>query len=1597
MQETVGRLKQARWFSLVGYLAFRRARGFPDDKAEETYGAICGGGGGAGGAAEGGAEAEAQAEGEAERDEEQQSRLGAFETPEGDPPAEGQYATLREHQQRIDAFAVWAATSGGAAQNDRAAAAGGGGGGAGAKKARRPPGAAAGKGKARAVEGQGAAASGDDNDATPSAGPAAAPAAPLRKARGRPRKHPLKPGEESAYMRRKREKAEDDERERLGLPPIERPKAGRSRKKKEEGLGGGEGEEGGEKGGKKARAKKGEEKGKGKGKAKAKEAEEEEEGDKEGEAAEGDAMEVDAEVRSFSLPRHGLRRQLLIPPRFIDLQPQAGPSDGAAALAGPSSAAAPITPEEPVVEPPALPKRKRGRPPKKKGAELEAATPAPDAAATEPAPEISASAAAEKPEPSQEADGDQAEAPARRKTRAQKSAALDAPSPADLPSSAPTPTAGRTTRAAALAASAPAAPASTIHKRTRASAAAQDEPSPRVKGLKRPQPFVEIDVSSARKRVKTGYKAFDALRGVASSSPAPPETPQAGPSAEGSAVQAPEAEPQTRKRAAEEEEEAGAGEEGLPEPSLLQGTPAEAQVDAAEAGPSPSPSSSPAPVSTPALARVARKGRASMPSRLGGTPSASPIMLAATPSTASRRAKTRSRPSAVAQGNLTMLERQKDVIDYVTAQGGFVELSYTLNEDVLRFCKTRRPDARQMDRPVLRQAFESCVDRELLRKTSAVSAKGQRHDVYYLPSVPPDSPELADFLRAVAATTRTYARGPLANDIVLDEAFDVADATKEVPPASMLADPVPTDSPETVRQFFAQQPLVVGRRYGVRQGLAARARQMHKWLASWLFRHADDANLVVRRDDDGFVVAQKTLLDQMPVGVYVRLVPLPFESETLEAFLADPDNCQLSMAAAPAEIVDIIRPHQPKRKAAMWNNFETLLHLRLLAPLIPHPAHKGDFEPSPRPKLATHWRFVTTAPLYALGGDRSLVDVCKLDSNDAVAEYWLALQAASKRPRQGMQRPAIEDERFPSTCDWLGQRVLRRDFMKDDRWRDTYQLAELQRSFLFRLVQHDPALATDTDSHAEDIAKWAHALFAPVDVVKAYLGTAHQKMQDEAEGRAAAAALAALPRRGRKKKVKVAPDGAEADDVDEEDDEAAARRASAATALHRKVQEAADQRERDWVGILERFRAEHNQPELHAETVDWLHRAFLDPRRQVDAKHLDAELRRLLPVSSAATVPDPAGGPAAAVAATAATNSSAPTFKSIVPITLQKKARAAKDPYAISTNLPSLGKRVAKPKPKPTSQAPAQASDSAEGKGKAQVAAAPADAADAGAAQVEDAVPAQTVDSGTQDEFLTVPVPPRPKIVPGRRLKRNFYTAEQDDLILDAMAVLRARAQRLDVRLNYRIFEDFFPGNKSATIRQRALAVLRKPGVQDYHDRLVAAFIDQYRARGAAVIDDPFPNSMVAFDLAACVRFLRENIDKPQLCVCVLILSLVLYRTNELPSHPQPPHARAAAARHRRRAGRPSPGDARAAPRAVHGRPARVVGRRLAPLRQGLEQVPHREQPARGLGRQRAAGRTLRAEGGRAALGVGAGARPRRVQGAFSRLSPPRHSRHPRR
>ena len=197
LQETVGRLKRVRWFSLVGYLSYRRARGFPDEAQEERWQAIV-----------------------------DQGRLGQWDEEAADGPREGQYGTALERQKRLNKFNMWqhAADQGAVGNRRKKSAAGNG----------------KGKGKAKATTEGGAADAVEEEG-----GQSVLEPPPPKRTQGRPRKNPLKEGEESPYMRRKREKAEDEERARQGLPPLVRVR-GKAAKKKAETAAEGGGDEAGQ-------------------------------------------------------------------------------------------------------------------------------------------------------------------------------------------------------------------------------------------------------------------------------------------------------------------------------------------------------------------------------------------------------------------------------------------------------------------------------------------------------------------------------------------------------------------------------------------------------------------------------------------------------------------------------------------------------------------------------------------------------------------------------------------------------------------------------------------------------------------------------------------------------------------------------------------------------------------------------------------------------------------------------------------------------------------------------------------------------------------------------------------------------------------------------------------------------------------------------------------------------------------------------------------------------------------------------------------------------------------------------------------------------
>ncbi|GEM11478.1 B-block binding subunitof TFIIIC family protein [Rhodotorula toruloides] len=1224
VHETVGRVKQTRWFSLVGYLSFRRSRGFPDEDMEAQWREIAG-----------------------------SATFGGWLTPEDEGPGEGQYGSVKERHACLAKYNLWATT----AKSVTCVS----------KKPKAPP--KKRRADALAEGGEQPAEEDEQEDASP-------PPGKQRVVLGRPRKHPLKPGQETYYMRKKREKAEDEDRARQGLPPIERPKA-RNAKKKE--------------------------------------------------------------------------------PKTEEVEQAVGGATGEGE-AGPSN-----TPQGATqIDATPAPAKKRGRPPKKKVVTDNAATGA-DSAAEPSTSEVPATPAA-KP---------------RKRARTSGVAAFSTPAT-------------------------PAAP--TAHQ---------------TKATNRPrlEPYIDIPAPSASKKKKSVVeKALDAPAGLHSSSPLRGDGPASPIVAAADKRAHPIEVTDSTERVADERAAV------VPAKTLAQ-----------QAGETPvSGTPAHAPPATPA-ATTGSRVRAATP--------ATPVL----PTPAVKKKPLTSRPSVSSRANLTLLARQQEVVDFIQSQGGVIEYAYRLNEAIHEWGQKQNPphNGYMIDRAHLKQVLEAATTSGQLRRTVVTDDKSQRHDVFYLPSLAADSGIVKNLLDDIAnrAFHSRFTMYEVQPGLVIADDEDVVRTTgtaagKEEDGKGAgdddLRDPQPNDGHDRVRSFFHQQQTLLGRAHGVRHGLVSRARQLHKWLASLIFSHVDEKDVVVKHDERGFIIAQSTLLNSMPLGVFLRIVPLPVQSETLDAFLAEPDNLELPMRDMPKEIIDIIRPRSNKRKQALWKNLQLLIDLRLLAPLVSVASlgtGSSTFEIPSNAKSCTHWRFLARAPIYALRDPTlPLVDVCPMTNVDEVKYFWTRLHSVSTDPSFAEAGHALDDPVFAATHP---TRHLRKpELIRPFKWRDSYELAPSQRTFLAKLVHHDPDLVDPDTDRTADLEAWAACLLAPPSVVRDYLiKVRHQ----EAE-------VLEWPTR-KKRRTDGAGDGAGDEDGDGANETKTPT--NLAAALARKVREAADQRERDWQVIVDRFRQEHRHPDLDESIVDWLHKTFQDPRRRdkLNAKQLDFELRRLLPADQNAPTD--------------------PSMRTIVPTSLQQKARLARDPYVIKRQ-PNIRRRPVikriRAKPAAPAKEPAGGEDEEDEEEDEDEAGSPSPAQEA--AHLEEQQKPLPFRRGNQTEFLTIPLGPRPDLPAGKRASRSRYTPEQDELLLDAVAVLKVRALHLRApRPSYNPLGEFFPGNKAEALVKRTATLLKRQQERDFHERLVSTWFDVYKDHKDE-LDDPNPNSLVDFDLASSIRCMRTHVNK---------------------------------------------------------------------------------------------------------------------------------------
>ncbi|GMK60020.1 hypothetical protein CspeluHIS016_0902370 [Cutaneotrichosporon spelunceum] len=132
--------------------------------------------------------------------------------------------------------------------------------------------------------------------------------------------------------------------------------------------------------------------------------------------------------------------------------------------------------------------------------------------------------------------------------------------------------------------------------------------------------------------------------------------------------------------------------------------------------------------------------------------------------------------------------------------------------------------------------------------------------------------------------------------------------------------------------------------------------------------------------------------------------------------------------------------------------------------------------------------------------------------------------------------------------------------------------------------------------------------------------------------------------------------------------------------------------------------------------------------------------------------------------------------------------------------------------------------------------------------------------------------PPKPKdykpiVLPkvekekGRRY-RHHWTKEEEELILDCEAVIRARARGTQQR-GRAAMKEIFPMIGDQVLRAKVKKLLEPPGKAAYYQRLedaVANILDEFK--GTDDLPDPNPGSITHFNLKLYVDFARTKINK---------------------------------------------------------------------------------------------------------------------------------------
>ncbi|PLW58619.1 hypothetical protein PCANC_00076 [Puccinia coronata f. sp. avenae] len=817
-----------------------------------------------------------------------------------------------------------------------------------------------------------------------------------------------------------------------------------------------------------------------------------------------------------------------------------------------------------------------------------------------------------------------------------------------------------------------------------------------------------------------------------------------------------------------------------------------------------------------------------------------------------------------ARQNLTSLHREFHVLEAIKFAGGIVEKTNELSKAVRDLVDRADQDrvVSLMDSRTLNCALYGLeakgeVKLTTVLVTDALGASCHRK-IIYLSNIPLDGPEMKKWLEDLKVRFKTLDK---ATEARVNQHKDFASPVHRLPPRSASStSPLPNAlgvNDEALHAAFMNQWRCLSQLYGFVLGKAARAKILHVHILK-SFNDSSQASSSSRLiiDSGHRIFSSGFLFQELPVGVFAKLVPIMAKSEEFENLRATPGAMETPMGNTPLAIRRLFQIGNQFSRVKVYQIVEVLYYLKLIVPLQKS-SEVSEYYRIRENGEASYYspcQMCTSVGLFCLVNEGYVHGFTQRSQTPppVLAKWPLKNEQDGEHFWEEMKRASIPNPELPPTQNpvdsvedekmFNGPPKILQMLTDQSKWRDGIQLTPTQREYIVRLDKQTSS-TYDLEKDDKKISNIAHVLVTVPEAVRQAIHT-FREAAELARSKKAQKALNQPPKKRAKKKTP---------EIDAATIKSAQEKA--AKVLSDKAKNALKQKEGDWNSIIKRFKTQSDITEIDAVVLKDLHTLFTTNNGGINANQLESELAAWLQRKKAAQHANSMEVDKGTELLVEIENTIGSYKRDLLPSLPSAKAKRIKMLKANPKPRRLKTKQVHRPrvfpdKPKKISAVAANAIR-----------------------------PQPDVEIGLR---------PSPCVIkPGQRTRIEWDEAHVE-FLRDMIAIMRARAFATCAHvLPWPITLKMFTGARTHILRNRHAKLERDPKEKKYLDFLTEAWTQVYFDNRGKVpeLPDPTPHVPASFDGALALDFLRSNIDKAYLRSQV---SLPEKDEEQFSSHPLP-------------------------------------------------------------------------------------------------------------